>query len=386
MDNLIQSASPATTLEERVRLHQAQLFLDHSRGNMPSMIAAALLTAMVLYFGGATKVAILLWFIAILAAALLVTLYSNHLVQIKLTSENRSRLLGRRIALGTLVILLSGISGFLLPPTTPLYIYTFLFMILSGVVTVAALAFSMMPSYYLAMSATAMVPLTLLFLWHYLLRDESLLLLLVALVITWQVAVMKKALLVSRSVIHGITLNEQLQQEIAKHEAARESIRHMALHDTLTELGNRRHFDATLYRTLQSAQRSQRKFALLVIDLDDFKPVNDQYGHPAGDLLLQTVANRLRQQIRSADFVARTGGDEFAIILDNVHHTADLETVLSKLRVAITTPIPFHDHLLKVGASIGTAIYPDDATDVEALLLCADSRMYANKRLKPSIR
>lgn len=374
------------SLEQRVRLHQAKLFFEHSRGNMPSILAAALLVAAVLLDAGTGVITVAGWFVAVLVAAAAVLAYNRHLAGLEITGANYSSLLRKRIALGALVVLLCGISGFFMPPSAPLSSHAFLFLILSGLVTVAALAYSVMPAYYLTLNGVTLVPLTLLFLELYFLHGDSSFLLLVAMSITWQVAILKKARLVSRSVIEGITLNERLQQEVVEHQRSRELIRHMALHDSLTELANRRHFDATLERTLNVAARAQSRFGLLVIDLDDFKPVNDSHGHAVGDRVLQVFAARLQGSLRGSDFAARIGGDEFAVIQENVVDAADVEEVVRKLRVLLDAPLALDGCEIMVGASIGSAVFPNDGCNTESLQRIADQRMYADKRQRKATR
>lgn len=369
-------------LQEQVRLTQARLFFEHSRGNMPSLLAASLLVALVLHGGGTPPVVVASWFAAVFTAAVFISVYSNRLAQVPLSETNRRPLLVRRIAIGTIVVLLCGLSGFLLPAEAPLTTYAFLFLILSGLVSVAALAYAMMPAYYLILNGAALAPPTLLFLWIYFERADTNFLLLVVMSLTWQAVILKKALRVSRTAIEAIVLNERLQTEIVSHEQAREAIRHLALHDVLTDLANRRHFNETLERTLGVAARAQTCFGLLLIDLDGFKPVNDTHGHAVGDRVLQAVADALRGGVRGSDFVARLGGDEFAVILENIAGSADIDEVARKLRMRLDRTLEIDGRQIAVAASIGSAMYPDDGDDTERLQLVADKRMYADKHAR----
>jgi diguanylate cyclase (GGDEF)-like protein len=155
--------------------------------------------------------------------------------------------------------------------------------------------------------------------------------------------------------------------------------KYLALHDELTGLPNRRLFQDRLDNALERARRTKTQTALLLLDLDRFKQVNDRLGHHAGDLLLQHVSFLLAGRIRRSDTVARTGGDEFCLILEEPTSPEDAEQVADSLMNLIRQPIDLGQHTVSIGASIGIAIFPEDARDAEALCIAADLRMYAHK-------
>jgi diguanylate cyclase (GGDEF)-like protein len=163
-----------------------------------------------------------------------------------------------------------------------------------------------------------------------------------------------------------------LQQQI-------EHNKHLALHDELTGLPNRRLFHDRLTSALERARRSGTRTALLLIDLDRFKQVNDSVGHHVGDEVLKHVAQTLLGRIRRADTVARTGGDEFSIILEEPITRDDAERVSRSLIELLHQSLALEGHTIRVGASIGLAIYPEDAPNSETLRVAADLRMYAYK-------
>ena len=162
--------------------------------------------------------------------------------------------------------------------------------------------------------------------------------------------------------------------------------KHLALHDALTGLPNRRLFQDRLNSALERARRTGSQAALLMIDLDRFKQVNDTMGHHAGDLLLQEVARLFTARIRRSDTVARTGGDEFAVILEGPTSCNEARKVGHSLLELLETPISIADRPITVGASLGVAIFPEDAKDLEALCIKADLRMYDSKRGAQSAR
>jgi len=154
---------------------------------------------------------------------------------------------------------------------------------------------------------------------------------------------------------------------------------YLALHDELTGLPNRRLFQDRLASALERARRSSSQAALMVIDLDHFKEVNDTMGHHTGDLLLQHVASVFTSRIRHSDTVARTGGDEFSMILESPISHADADLVGESLLQLLKEPLMLENHAVRIGASFGIAIFPQDAQDMESLFIAADLRMYDEK-------
>jgi diguanylate cyclase (GGDEF)-like protein len=147
----------------------------------------------------------------------------------------------------------------------------------------------------------------------------------------------------------------------------------------LTRLPNRRLYLYRLSLSLERARRMESKAALLVIDLNHFKQVNDSLGHHAGDLLLKKVSEMFSSRVRRSDTVARTGGDEFSLILEEPTNRSNAKHVAKSLMEMLEQPLQVGEHTVQVGASIGVAVYPDDAADIESLCIAADLRMYDTK-------
>ena len=150
--------------------------------------------------------------------------------------------------------------------------------------------------------------------------------------------------------------------------------------DPLTGLANRTHMEQSLEHMLAQAKRSQKNVGVLFIDLDKFKPINDTYGHEAGDTLLREVSARLKARLREADLAARMGGDEFVIILWDIRSVEDLYRVATPLLEELNKPYIWEDKELRVGASIGGCMFPDHGTTPGELLRCADKAMYDIKQ------
>jgi diguanylate cyclase (GGDEF)-like protein len=155
--------------------------------------------------------------------------------------------------------------------------------------------------------------------------------------------------------------------------------KYLALHDDLTGLPNRRLFQDRLAGALERARRSGARAALLLIDLDQFKQVNDTVGHHVGDLLLQRVGQLFLGRVRRSDTVARTGGDEFSVILEDPVTREDAARVGQMLASLLQQPQDLGGHIVSIGASVGVGLYPEDAADAESLCIAADTNMYADK-------
>jgi diguanylate cyclase (GGDEF)-like protein/PAS domain S-box-containing protein len=178
------------------------------------------------------------------------------------------------------------------------------------------------------------------------------------------------------SMIEDITERKVAEEELKLQAELNE---HQALHDGLTGLPNRTLLHDRIQQAILTAQREGGRVAVLMMDLDRFKEVNDSLGHHAGDALLKELGDRLREILRASDTVARLGGDEFGLLLPKHDKPSDVVSVLEKIKQAIEQPIILHDLPLAIEASIGVALFPDDAEDVDGLLQRADVAMYAAK-------
>jgi diguanylate cyclase (GGDEF)-like protein/PAS domain S-box-containing protein len=168
--------------------------------------------------------------------------------------------------------------------------------------------------------------------------------------------------------------------DITEKKLADELIWRHANYDLLTQIPNRRLFHDRLVHGIKAAQRAQQSLSLLFIDLDNFKEINDSYGHNVGDRLLIQVANRLKQCVRETDTVARMGGDEFTVILSQIKDTAYTAKIAENIIEKLAQPFMHDGQQLFISASIGVAIYPQDSIDAHELLRHADSAMYTAKR------
>ncbi|MBF0227189.1 MAG: GGDEF domain-containing protein [Desulfobacterales bacterium] len=169
-------------------------------------------------------------------------------------------------------------------------------------------------------------------------------------------------------------------RDVSERKKAEEKIAHIAMHDILTDLPNRNLFIDRMQQAISSAKRQKKQMALLYIDLDKFKPINDRLGHKAGDEALLVTARRLEHSVRANDTVARIGGDEFVIIIQDINTEHDVTIVAQKIINIICQPFSINDKECTLGVSIGIGIYPHDGDNLDQLMKNADSAMYHAKK------
>lgn len=183
--------------------------------------------------------------------------------------------------------------------------------------------------------------------------------------------------------IHGqdgeVTGAVMVFRDVSKARAIELELSHLAQHDMLTGLPNRTLLNDRLNQAIALARRHGRQVAVLFLDLDRFKHINDSLGHAIGDGLLQEVGKRLTAAVRGSDTVSRQGGDEFVIVLSEVEHPRNAARLAEKIHAALSAPHAIAHHDLYVNASIGISIFPDDGQDAETLVKCADTAMYYAK-------
>jgi diguanylate cyclase (GGDEF)-like protein len=159
-------------------------------------------------------------------------------------------------------------------------------------------------------------------------------------------------------------------------------LRHRSEFDLLTDVHNRFSLESYVDRQIEMARENASIFGLIYIDLNDFKQVNDVYGHQVGDLYLQEAAKRMKHQLRGADMLARLGGDEFAVVLPAVHNHAEVEEIALRLEQSFDDPFTFEGYVLQGSASLGIALYPEHAATRDSLLNSADAAMYVAKQTR----
>ncbi|OOY95682.1 hypothetical protein BOW17_01575 [Solemya velum gill symbiont] len=168
--------------------------------------------------------------------------------------------------------------------------------------------------------------------------------------------------------------------DISEKVHAEERTRHLANHDALTDLPNRLLLSELCERALEHAKREKNIMAVMYLDLDQFKPVNDKFGHSVGDEMLQSISSRLKENIRESDTIARLGGDEFSVILEKITHPKDAVKVASNIIESLGRPFEIKGNTLNIGVSIGISIYLEDGENMTSLVKNADEAMYRAKQ------
>ena len=178
---------------------------------------------------------------------------------------------------------------------------------------------------------------------------------------------------------HLVTATLEAHKLAEEVQTAKAKLEHLVHHDVLTDLPNRTLLHDRLNQAIELARRQGRQLAVMFMDLDQFKHINDSLGHAVGDWLLQSVAQRLVGCVRHSDTISRQGGDEFVLLLPYIEHAEDAALSAQKVFAALAQPHSIEQHHLHIGASIGISIYPDDGRDAETLIRHADAAMYHAK-------
>ncbi len=187
-------------------------------------------------------------------------------------------------------------------------------------------------------------------------------------------------MIVSRVAISGRVSFTCVLRDVTEQKKAEQEIQQLALYDQLTSVANRYEFESRLNGALKMADRQGLSVALMLLDLDKFKDVNDGFGHPVGDALLKHTARVLEQSVRESDTVARIGGDEFAIILNNVEYPLRIRQVAERIVAELSQPVVLDGNLVPGGSSIGIGIFPRDAADASELIRLTDQALYESKK------
>jgi diguanylate cyclase (GGDEF)-like protein len=363
------------SVSERVYLERVRLFFGHAGGNAVAIFIGAALLITDFYAANMSVVIMATWF-GLISFMVACVLYIESLFKKStLTIHNAKKWLIARVSSGLLLCSLYGVTPFLLPEPVRIQDEMFIFLILSAMMTVATISYSIMPMYYLAVNAVTMVPLTL-----YLASQPTTMHdLLVWSSVIVQISVLKSAWGVSKTTISAVYLNEELQDEMEHHLETKKQLEQMASQDSLTQLPNRRALVERLEMMVSEAKRYDHQVTAMFIDLDDFKQINDQFGHDAGDGVLREVARRLKGLIRESDMVARYGGDEFVFISANGVDAHD--GLAPRILEALAKPIVLAEgSVMTTYGSIGIAQFPENGDSSESLISAADEAMYEVKK------
>lgn len=270
-----------------------------------------------------------------------------------------------------------GLAPFLFSEHLAIHHEMFIFIVLSAMISVSSTGYSVMPYYYIALNCVTMLPLTL----YFLLTPTNFHIILAITSSIWQFVVLSKSWKVSNTSINEIYLNEVLRDEVNRHQKTKQQLEHMATHDALTGLPNRRLLVDRVDSIIKLAQRMDKQAVIMFVDLDGFKAVNDIHGHECGDALLLEIANRLMETIRESDTIARVGGDEFILAYTEMEGSKkEVEILTQRIIESLSKPITLPNGSAEnITASIGIALFPDNGKQVSELIKTADEAMYKVK-------
>ncbi len=286
-----------------------------------------------------------------------------------------------RVALGCAIGLMYALAVALLPEKNIEQPILFLLSIYLVSIAIAIFQYSVIPSYYILFNISIFLPLTI----FLLSKPNEISAITILLLLSGIILFTNKGLKVSLSEINSIKVNLKLQTEIAEHVITRQKLSEMALYDNLTKVANQNMFEDSAKSSIRKACDNGYQMALLVIDLNGFKQINDKFGHDIGDKVLIEVADSIRKNIRSSDLVARLGGDEFVVILEHYNLGEIKVNLIESIQRSLNKDIDIEGNIVELRASIGTSIYPHDGDNLKTLLQNADVRMYDQKsNLKPN--
>lgn len=376
MDDAFSLLTPTSPAEGGLYRARLDIFFNNSRGSAASSVVGGAIVAAVLLEYRAPVVATGLWLSLLLASSLLLH-FTTGLYRENLSLRALRRLLYYRFAAGLLVGAHFGAAPFLLPAGAPEGAVITISLVLLVLFGMTLLTYYTAPVYYTLIDVVVVGPLMI----YLVVLSTHTSVLFITVVAAAQFVLLPKGFQVSRIAIERLRLATTLATEVRRHEKAREQIKYLALHDTLTGVANRRLFEELWRQSEKLARRERKKIGLLFVDLDDFKPINDRFGHDVGDQVLQAVARRLVSGVREVDLVSRYGGDEFYILLEDIASAEAMGMLADKLDARLAAPVSLHGRKLVVTASIGCALFPDDGNGLEEILKIADRRMYAVKKI-----
>lgn len=378
--SLLSLSFPANIEEQEVFRQRAFRFFSYSIANMMSLIYGAALIALVLYFYGAETKFIILLFLITSTIAVVLIVVSRHVLRTKPDKSKLTFFLRARVFLGCLIGLMYALAVVLLPDKNiELGIFFLLFIYLVSI-AIAIFQYSVIPIYYILYNLSIFLPVTL----YLLYKPNEISNLILVMLISGTIVFISKGLRVSKNEIKSIEVNLKLQREIAAHVITRQKLREMALYDNLTCIANRYSLEERAAASILKANGNGQHIAFLFIDLNDFKLINDQYGHDIGDKVLIKATQSIKENIRSSDFVARFGGDEFVVMLENYSLDKIKVNLIESIQASLNKNIEIDGITIKLSASIGTSVYPHDGDNLQALLRNADISMYKQKSsIKP---
>lgn len=375
--NLLSLNYPTEPEQEQNYLERVHRFFSYSISNMMGLIFGAFVVSVILSYYGTTTEYVQALFCVTTFVATFVFFIAKYVGKHKPERQVLARLLICRVGLGCLIGLLYGVAIFLLPQPIEQSAVLFLLCLYLCAIAVAIFQYSMIPAYYILFILSVLLPVMS----YFIINPSSFGYLMIFFVVSGSSVFITKGIKVSKSEIRSITVNISLQAEVAEHVITRKKLQEMALFDSLTKVANRHFFEDSAEDALERAKVSKQSIALLYIDLNNFKVINDRFGHEVGDKVLIEAASRIKMKIRHSDILARFGGDEFVVVLENYSLDVIKVDLIDSIRVTLNEDIEIEGKQLELRASVGVAMFPQDGNSLRDLLHNADTRMYNQKKM-----
>jgi diguanylate cyclase (GGDEF)-like protein len=375
-------ASRDSEMDRELLFEKIEQFLGQSYFNPAMMFAASTIILFIGHSSGSLLLEMLDWYLLTLVAIALVQFGDWRCRQYGKWDEKRIAFIWFRSIAGLTVAGLFGASYIVLPQVYDPSFMLILTIILVAIVFGVFVNNTLFPEYYIGffcVLATSAISYVIFYDDVHMAGYAPILL---GLCIAAVLVVIPKLLVLTRIAVGAIEVKISLEREVLDHIKTKKIIEHQALHDSLTGVANRRKFNIDLDVLILERKDSADHFAVLYIDLNGFKSVNDSYGHAAGDKLLINVCKRLSSFVGlgpNCEMVARVGGDEFCLLYPNISTDTDWAKLALDLKLVISDPIMVKDQSISVGASVGVGIYPQHGNTLDELLGHADREMYQDK-------
>ena len=375
-------ANRESEMDRELLFEKIEQFLGQSYFNPAMMFAGASIVLFVGYSSGSLFVDMLAWYLLSSMVIAVVQFTDWRCRQYDKWDEKRIALIWFRTIAGFTVAGLFGASYVVLPPEHDASSMLILTIILVAIVFGVFVNNTLFPEYYITFFVVLTASAILYAVFY---GDEHMVLyapILLGLCAAAIIVVIPKLLVMTRIAVEAMEVKISLEKEVLDHIKTKKIIEHQALHDPLTGVANRRKFEIDLDKLIRERKNSANSFAVLFLDLNGFKSVNDSYGHAVGDAMLVSICKRLTSFAglgSDGEMVARVGGDEFCLLYPHLSADIVLEKLVADLKLALSEPIAVNDQRVSVGASVGVGIYPQDGTTLDELLVHADRQMYQDK-------
>jgi diguanylate cyclase (GGDEF)-like protein len=362
-------------LQNRINVERTKIYFQHTKMSFISLILGLSIGVILLTFFEVSWIFVLLWAITLLVFGLILFLYENSVKKQIFTSKNVVSYIGKRLAITFCIALIWGFFIQLMPDSSKLG-YTLSYIAMSTFIHIGFLSYSIVPIQFLINFLGVLLPFELKLLNQYAKTNNSFFAILATIFVLCEGILFIKALVNAKTAIQAIILQEKLKDEISASSKAKKQIEYLAYHDQLTKVWNRHY----IQMRLESLFCKKKTFGIILLDINYFKKINDTYGHAFGDKFLIQFVQTIQPALPKNALLGRFGGDEF-IVLFTECTDALLDHTKTTLKETLQKMYTIDEISMNGSTSIGTALYPKDGNDIEALIHFADKSMYDDKKI-----